>query len=66
MNLLNKATSMATSMEVNRSKLNSMEVDGSFHGGLCSSVDVGGINVYGNFHVGKFTSMEVGGCFHGS
>ena len=55
MKLLNEATSMTTSMEVNGSKLTSMEVGGRFHGSLFTSVRCSGIN----FHGSKF-------CFHGS
>ena len=59
MKLLNEATSMATSMRVNGSKLTCMEVD-------FTSVEVDGIKFRGKFHGSKVTSMEVGGSFHGS
>ena len=46
MKLLNEATSMTTSMEVNGSKLTSMEVGGRFHGSLFTSVKCSGINFH--------------------
>ena len=42
MKLLNEATSMATSIEVNGSSLPSTELGGSFHGSRFRSVEVGG------------------------
>ena len=42
MKLLNEASSMATSIEVNGSSLTSKEFGGSFHGNRFSSVEVGG------------------------
>ena len=49
MKLLNEGTSVATSIEANGSKLTSMQVGGSFHGNLFTSVEAGGITFHGNF-----------------
>ena len=46
MKLLNEATSMAISMEINESKLTCMEVGASFHGSLFTSFVVGGVNFH--------------------
>lgn len=68
---------MATSMEVNGSKITSMEVGGkrpwklmpmelvemevggSFHGKVYTSVNVGGIDVQGNFNEGIYAPRDV-------